>query len=130
MTAATQPAVLAETHGAVCTVTLNRPDKRNAIDLQMRVVLAEAIEAAAADDTIRVIVIIGAGPAFCSGGDISTMKRLLPGQALDRVPDGAEGDSGDLDRPQPVLAAVEGSAYGAGTALAAACDRVVAAQDA
>ena len=72
MTAAT---VHTERRGAVELVTLNRPERRNAIDLRLRVELAEILEAAAADDAIRSIVITGAGKMFCSGGDISTMKR-------------------------------------------------------
>jgi 2-(1,2-epoxy-1,2-dihydrophenyl)acetyl-CoA isomerase len=130
MTTTTRPAVLAETRGAVRTVTLNRPGKRNAIDLEMRVALADAIEGAAADDAIRVIVITGARPAFCSGGDISTMKRTPPGPALERVQLAQRVVRAIWHTRKPVLAAVEGSAYGAGTALAAACDRVVAANDA
>jgi 2-(1,2-epoxy-1,2-dihydrophenyl)acetyl-CoA isomerase len=54
---------------------LNRPGRRNAIDLELRAVLAEAIEGAMADDAIRALVLTGAGGTFCSGGDISTMKR-------------------------------------------------------
>jgi len=115
---------------AVRTVTLNRPEKRNAIDLEMRIVLAEALEAADADPAVRVIVITGAGRAFCSGGDISTMERMPAEQAIDRVRLAQRVIRAIWSTPKPVLAAVEGSAFGAGTALAAACDRVIAARDA
>jgi enoyl-CoA hydratase/carnithine racemase len=114
----------------VRTVKLNRPAKRNAIDLEMRIALADAIEAADSDETVRVIVITGAGPAFCSGGDISTMERMPAAQAIERVRLAQRVIRVIWTTPKPVLAAVEGSAFGAGAALAAACDRVVAARNA
>ncbi|MDQ2811761.1 MAG: enoyl-CoA hydratase/isomerase family protein [Actinomycetota bacterium] len=121
--------VLAADHGQVRVLTLNRPATRNAIDLELRVVLAEAIEDAMAQDAVRAIVLTGAGGTFCSGGDISTMRRqgadaIRPRtQAVQRV------IRAIWQGPKPVLAAVEGYAVGAGAALALACDRVVAATD-
>lgn len=122
--------VAVEDSGAVRTVTLNRPARRNAIDLELRVALAEAIEAADNVQAVRAIVITGAGPAFCSGGDITTMERMSPERAIERVRLAQRVIRAIWSTPKPVLAAVEGSAFGAGTALAAACDRVVAARDA
>jgi len=130
MTAITAAPVLVCDDGAVRTVTLNRPDKRNAIDLELRVALADAIESADADASVRVIVLTGAGSAFCSGGDITTMKRMAAGPAVERAQLAQRVIRAIWSTPKPVLAAVEGSAFGAGTALAAACDRVVAARDA
>ena len=130
MTAVAAASVLVNDDAAVRTVTLNRPQKRNAIDLELRVALAEAIEAADADADVRVIVSTGAGPAFCSGGDITTMKRMSPEAATARAQLAQRVIRAIWSTPKPVLAAVEGSAFGAGTALAAACDRVVAASDA
>lgn len=129
MTAVAAAPVLVQDEGAVRTVTLNRPEKRNAIDLELRVALADAIESADADDSVRVIVLTGTSPVFCSGGDITTMKRMAPGPAVERVQLAQRVIRAIWNTPKPVLAAVEGSAYGAGTALAAACDRVVAASD-
>ena len=126
----TLTSVLVHDNGGVRTITLNRPDKRNAIDLDLRVALADAIETADADPDVRVVVLTGAGPAFCSGGDISTMKRMPAGPAIERAQLAQRVIRAIWSTPKPVLAAVEGSAYGAGTALAAACDRVVAARDA
>ena len=130
MTTTTSPSVLVDDDAAVRTVTLNRPEKRNAIDIELRIALAEAIESADADPAIRVIIVTGAGRVFCSGGDISTMHRMPAEQALDRVQLAQRVIRAIWHTPKPVVAAVEGSAYGAGTALAAACDRVVAADDA
>jgi 2-(1,2-epoxy-1,2-dihydrophenyl)acetyl-CoA isomerase len=130
MTTTTAGPVLIDDDAAVRTVTLNRPEKRNAIDIELRIALAEAIESADADPAIRVIIVTGAGPVFCSGGDISTMQRMPAERALDRVHLAQRVIRAIWSTPKPVLAAVEGSAYGAGTTLAAACDRVVAARDA
>lgn len=130
MTTTTTGPVLVDDDAAVRTVTLNRPQKRNAIDIELRIALAEAIESAHRDRDIRVIIVTGAGPVFCSGGDISTMERMPAERALDRLQLAQRIIRAIWNTPKPVLAAVEGSAYGAGTALAAACDRVVAARDA
>ena len=130
MTTTTAGPVLVDDDAAVRTVTLNRPHKRNAIDIELRIALAEAIESADGDPAIRVIIVTGAGSVFCSGGDISTMQRMPPQRALERIDLAQRVIRAIWKTPKPVLAAVEGSAYGAGTALAAACDRVVAARDA
>jgi 2-(1,2-epoxy-1,2-dihydrophenyl)acetyl-CoA isomerase len=130
MTTTTTGPVRVDDDAAVRTVALNRPQKRNAIDIELRIALAEAIESADRDPAIRVIILTGAGPAFCSGGDISTMQRMPPERALERVHLAQRVIRAIWNTPKPVLAAIEGSAYGAGTALAAACDRVVAARDA
>jgi len=130
MTTTTARPVLIDDDAAVRTVTLNRPAKRNAIDIELRIALAEAIESADRDPNIRVIIVTGAGPVFCSGGDISTMQRMPAEHAIERVNLAQRIIRAIWSTPKPVLAAVEGSAYGAGTALAAACDRVVAAHDA
>jgi 2-(1,2-epoxy-1,2-dihydrophenyl)acetyl-CoA isomerase len=122
--------VLVDADGAVCVITLNRPHVRNAIDLPMRIALAEAIEAADTAASVRAIVLTGAGGAFCSGGDIATMARMAPELAAERIRLAQRVIRAIWNTRKPVLAAVEGSAVGAGTSLAAACDRVVAAHDA
>ncbi len=121
--------VLAFEHGAVRVLTLNRPATMNAIDLELREALAELLEAAGDDDKVRVIVLTGAAGTFCSGGDVSTMRRQgaeatrTRTQAMQRI------IRAIWYGPKPVLAAVEGYAVGAGAALALACDRVVAGAD-
>jgi 2-(1,2-epoxy-1,2-dihydrophenyl)acetyl-CoA isomerase len=121
--------VLTSDRGPVRVITLNRPASRNAIDLELRVVLAEDLEAAMADGGVRAIVLTGTGGTFCSGGDVASMKRQgaeasrARAQAVQRV------IRAIWTGPKPVLAAVEGYAVGAGAALAMACDRVIAATD-
>lgn len=122
--------VLTEHRGPIGLVTLNRPEVRNAIDVPLRVALAEALEAVAANASVRCIVLTGSGGSFCSGGDISSMVRQSREQTLPRAEAAARVVRAIWDTPKPVVAAVEGSAFGAGTALALACDRVVAASDA
>lgn len=122
--------VLSADHGAVRVVTLNRPEKRNAIDLDLRAVLAETLETAMADDSVRAIVLAGSGGTFCSGGDISTMRRQSAEHTRPRAQAAQRVIRAIWDGAKPVVAAVEGAAIGAGAALAMACDRVVAASDA
>ena len=116
--------------GAIRLITLNRPQVKNAINLPLRFALAEALERADADPGVRVIVLTGADGAFCSGGDISTMQRQPRHETTARAQAAQRIIRALWHTPKPVVAAVEGPAYGAGTALALACDRVVAADDA
>ncbi|MGH3560451.1 MAG: enoyl-CoA hydratase/isomerase family protein [Mycobacterium sp.] len=111
-------------------VTLNRPDQLNAIDVELREALVDAIEAAVADPGVRAVVITGAGSAFCSGGDISSMERMPPERAIELIRPAQRVIRAIWSTGKPVLAAVEGAAIGGGTALAAACDRVIAARNA
>jgi len=122
--------ILVDDAGPVRTITLNRPEVRNAIDLPLRIALAEAIETADADPGVRAIVLTGAGGSFCSGGDIATMTRMPYESALERINLAQKVVRAIWTTPKPVLAAVEGSAFGAGLGLAVACDRVIAARDA
>lgn len=120
--------VLSEDVGAVRVVTLNRPEVKNAIDIPLRLALAEQLEAAAADPLVRSIVITGAGGSFCSGGDIASMARQSPALTYPRAQAAQRVIRAIWGTPKPVVAAVEGPAFGAGAALALACDRIVAGQ--
>ena len=118
--------ILVDTDGAVAIITLNRPQRRNAIDHTMRIELADAISDAMAERAVRALVITGAGGAFSGGGDISTMTPSPAADARPRLLLARRVIEEIWRGPKPVVAAVEGAAAGAGLALALACDRMVA----
>jgi 2-(1,2-epoxy-1,2-dihydrophenyl)acetyl-CoA isomerase len=126
---ASPDSVLAFDHGAVRVLSLNRPASMNAIDLELREALAELLEAAGDDEKVRVVVLTGAAGTFCSGGDVSTMRRQGAEATRTRTQAVQRIIRAIWYGPKPVLAAVEGYAVGAGAALALACDRVVAGAD-
>jgi enoyl-CoA hydratase len=106
--------------GAIRVLTLNRPEARNAVDGATAVALAEAIEAFAADDGARVLVVTGAGDvAFCAGADLKRAVELFGHGAVDRA-----GPMGFalLDPGKPTIAAVNGYCLAGGMELAAWCD--------
>jgi 2-(1,2-epoxy-1,2-dihydrophenyl)acetyl-CoA isomerase len=106
----------------VRTLTLNRPDRKNAINPQLWHELADALRVTARDD-VRVLVITGAGGAFCSGADISSPEDIHPRHKLRRLTDVALALH---ELPIPTIAKVNGVAVGAGWNLALGCDFVVA----
>ena len=119
---------------AITTITLNRPEKLNAFAGTMREDLLAALRAADHDESCRVIVITGAGRAFCSGGDVGFMRSLQ----RDRDVDGMRAllDAGRdiimciIEMAKPVIASVNGVAAGAGCNLALACDYRIASNQA
>src|SRR5690606_6618575 len=120
-----------EDRGAVRVVTINRPDKLNALDAATLDALHEAFEAAAADDSVRVVVLTGAGPrAFVAGADISQMAELSPVQARDFSLRGQRTMRRIETMPKPVIAMINGFALGGGLELAMACHLRVAADTA
>ncbi len=120
--------------GSTAVLTLSAPERRNALSMAMRVELRAQLMALGEDDRIRALVLTGAQGHFCSGGDVSEMSA--PGMPRDPVAGGRKlAILHDCIRllaggPKPVVAAVEGVAYGAGMSFALACDWVVAGQDA
>lgn len=122
--------VLIEHDDAVRVLTLNDPDRRNAVGVPLRRELRAALEDAMSDDACRAIVLTGAGTAFSSGGDLSSMPRGDRADARDRLHLIADVVELMVTGPTPVIAAVEGAAVGAGTSLVAACDYAVAARGA
>ncbi len=113
----------------VLTLTLDRPEQLNALTDELSDALATELERATSYDDVRVVVIAGAGRAFCAGADISSADgpALVDGRALDRVNRIVRAVT-RLDKP--VVAAVRGVAAGAGCSLALACDLTVAAESA
>jgi len=112
-----------ERAGGVAVLTLDRPERRNAIDPTLRDALAEAIDEAAGDSAVRGVVIAGAGGAFCAGGDLSRFDELHDARTYRHVSHRLTDLVESLERlEKPVVAAVDGVVTGAGLALALACD--------
>jgi 2-(1,2-epoxy-1,2-dihydrophenyl)acetyl-CoA isomerase len=118
--------VLVARAGPVAIVTLNETAKRNALTLDLRRELLAALDTLIEDASCRAIVLTGAGGAFCSGGDLSTMRSGDPMGARRRLAIVHDILRRIAAGPKPVIAAVEGAAFGAGLALATASDVVVA----
>jgi enoyl-CoA hydratase len=116
--------LLSETSGAVATLTLNRPQAMNALSQELRLALSEAFRALAQDPEVRVVILTGAGRAFCAGLDLRELG------SRDAKPLGAFGDAELIpavrDFPGPVIGAVNGFAITGGFELALACDVLVA----
>ncbi len=123
MSANDEPVLLSSDDDGVRTLTLNRPDRKNAINAQLWVELADALRAAARDSDLRALVITGAGGAFCSGADISTPEDIHPRHKLRWLTDVALALH---ELTVPAIAKVAGVAVGAGWNLALGCDFVVA----
>src|SRR5260370_583922 len=122
--------ILTSTNDHVTGITLNRPDKLNAFGGTMREDLLAALRAAEADDASRVVVLTGAGRAFCAGGDVDFMSGL---QKNDDVASfrtllaaGKSIVNQIAEMSKPVIASVNGIAAGAGCNLALACDYRIA----
>ena len=119
--------------GHVVTVTLNRPDKLNAMSWRMFVEIGEAFEQAAADPEVRCVVLAGAGRGFCSGADLTDPDNASVVSAFDmkdRMRKVDEVAQRFLTCPVPTIARVHGIAAGAGCNLALGCDLVVASTEA
>ena len=123
--------VLLDIADGVAWLTLNRPDAGNAVSLALVESLHEAVLGCAADRTVRAVLLAGAGPRFCVGGDLAEFSKTGDGLAghLRKVTTFLHAAISGLARlDAPVVAAVQGSAAGAGMSLACACDVVVAAE--
>jgi 2-(1,2-epoxy-1,2-dihydrophenyl)acetyl-CoA isomerase len=126
-----QPAgvLIRATDGGVSTLTLNRPDALNALNAELRTELLAAVKAASRDDSVRAVVITGAGRGFCAGADLRAgsaereFRRVLATEYNPLI-------EAIRTCPRPVIASVNGVAAGAGMSLALAADLVVAAEGA
>ncbi|MEX2454280.1 MAG: enoyl-CoA hydratase/isomerase family protein [Rhodospirillaceae bacterium] len=132
----TEDPVILTRDGHVGVITLNRPDKRNAINDPLRDMLYERLEEARRDPAIHVIVLRGAGKSFCAGFDLSgddpdrERRRRDVVAFHERCLDNLRILTGIWDLPKPVVAAVQGHALGAGCIVSMICDLTVAAENA
>ena len=131
--------LLADLTGGVLTLTMNRPEARNAMSDAMTGALAQQLEHAELNSAVKVIVLTGAGKGFCAGGDVKGMAASGDGTVGDNTIDAAihrqrlnqRGTAGRLySMPKPTIAALPGAAAGAGLSLALACDMRIMASSA
>jgi 2-(1,2-epoxy-1,2-dihydrophenyl)acetyl-CoA isomerase len=127
--------LLAHVDDGVAVVTLNRPERRNALSRNLLDALARTLAAVEADDEVACVVLTGAGGAFCAGGDVKDMAAGGDGVSFDaqvqRQRRNHRETAGRLHRmPKPTIAALPGPAAGAGLSLALACDLRYAAESA
>jgi enoyl-CoA hydratase len=124
-------AVQVEIDGGVAVVTMNRPDALNALNSEQLDLLGAAFHALSLDRAVRVVILTGAGDrAFAAGADIKEMVDLTPAEALAFGRKGHAITSAVERLPQPVIAAVNGYAFGGGCELAIACDIRLASENA
>jgi len=119
--------------GRLATVTLNRPEVRNAFNEQSILELTQAFDGLGRSDMVDVIVLAASGAAFCAGGDLNWMKKMAAYTHAENLADARQ--LADMLRtiylcPRPVVAKVQGDCYAGGMGLVAACDIIVAAEDA
>lgn len=125
--------ILTETAESIFTITLNRPEKRNALNDSLINDLKNALRETQRDETLRAVVVKGAGKDFCSGADLSALQKISESGVLEN-----HDDADNLRElfsiirlvKIPVIAAVHGRALAGGCGLATACDLVLAAEDA
>jgi methylglutaconyl-CoA hydratase len=125
--------IIYETRAGVVHVTLNRPDKRNALNEGIVTDLRSAMAEAEADDQVRAILLRGAGKDFCAGADLSQLEKIARASILENIDDASDFATLLLQMrrlKRPVIAAVHGRALAGGAGLASACDLVIAARSA
>jgi 2-(1,2-epoxy-1,2-dihydrophenyl)acetyl-CoA isomerase len=122
--------LLVDRAGALATITMNRPQARNALDLTMRQEMLAALDEIEADETARVLILTGSGEHFCAGGDVKTLRarRQTAAEGRERVQMLNKMVLRLVDFPRPTIAMVDGYAVGAGTNLALCCDLIVASE--
>ncbi|MBI2859787.1 MAG: enoyl-CoA hydratase/isomerase family protein [Chloroflexi bacterium] len=126
--------VIYGTQGNIATVTLNRPERLNALSVPLQEEMFAAIKEAVADDAVKVIILKGAGRAFCAGYDVSSdampqrSSRTVV-QDLERLRVVDDRLLAIRDMPKPIIAQIQGYCLAGGTMLAAMCDMVVVSED-
>jgi 2-(1,2-epoxy-1,2-dihydrophenyl)acetyl-CoA isomerase len=127
--------LLEDVSGGIATLTLNRPEKRNAYTVEMGVALVAAFRRLRDDPTARCVILTGAGRGFCAGVDLDALKQMREGAEGSGPRLGEEefvrGFPAELaDYPKPVIAAIHGAAVGVGVTMSLLCDVRIAADTA
>lgn len=131
MTAADQPLLLRHDQDGICTLTLNRPQARNALSVGLMTALQDALDAVREDAAVRVVVLAANGPAFCAGHDLKEMRASPSREAYESLfRQCARVMTSIVRLPQPVIAKVHAMATAAGCQLVASCDLAFAAAEA
>jgi methylglutaconyl-CoA hydratase len=125
--------ILYSVQESIARLTLNRPDKRNALNDELVSEFKDALEAAAHDESVRVVLVTGAGKDFCSGADLASLQRISQAGVEESM--ASARVMGELfvemrRYPRPIIAAVRGRALAGGCGLATACDLILAAESA
>lgn len=128
-------ALLQEFKDGLLILTMNRPERRNALNPEMTLALRDAAARASMDSEVRAVLLTGAEGHFCVGGDVKAMNEgqgaeLSPGERKQRLRERMSVSQYLHDMPKPTIAAIEGSAAGAGLSMALACDLRICAEDA
>src|SRR5438552_13650620 len=128
------PVLLETVQGGIALLTMNRPDKLNALNSELATALNQAFERIGKNDSVRVVVLTGAGRAFCAGGDLGVIGKGREARDTRQLEPILRAGMGAVLRmrmiPQPVIAAVNGAAAGAGMNVALAADIRIAAEEA
>ena len=119
-------AVLYTVDGGVATVTLNRPESRNALNLEMCSGLIDACNFAGSDETVKLFLVRANGPVFCAGADLKERQGMDESQVRERRMRGFAAYAALEALPMPAIAVLEGPALGSGCEIASACDFIVA----
>src|SRR6201981_3291996 len=132
--AAAEPVLLQKVEQGIALLTMNRADKLNALNGDLATALNQAFERIGKDDAVRVVVLTGAGRAFCAGGDLAAIGKGREARDTKQLEPILRMGMGAILRmrmiPQPVIAAVNGAAAGAGMNVALAADIRIAAEEA
>jgi enoyl-CoA hydratase len=115
-----------EVKGGVASITLNRPESRNALNLAMCEGLLAAAQAAAADAAVKLVLVRANGPVFCAGADLKERQGMNEAQVRERRMKAFAAYSALEALPMPAIAVMQGPAVGSGCEIAAACDFIVA----
>jgi len=133
-TVAQAPVLLESAHESIAVLVMNRPERMNALNNELAAALHGALQRIAKDDSIRVVILTGAGRAFCAGGDLGAIGKGRETSNLKELEPILRAGMGAVltirTMPQPVIAAVNGAAAGAGMNVALAADIRISAEEA